>query len=126
MRREIVKSEGVELAVMNLRLLDIPESKRKAVEEFVRELKERCGERVKRVILFGSVARGDYHEESDIDVLVVGSLTLDEVIDVSYPILLKYGELISPHVMSEEYYSMLKANESGFIESVEREGSVIA
>lgn len=110
---------------MDYRLLTIPETKKRAIQEFVKVLRGRYGSKVKRVILFGSVARGDYHGESDIDVLVIGSLTLDEVVEVSYPILLKYGELISPQVMSEEYYSMLKSRNSGFIESVEREGIII-
>ncbi|NOY11992.1 MAG: nucleotidyltransferase domain-containing protein [Archaeoglobi archaeon] len=103
----------------------LSETKRAAIDEFIRELMERYGDRVKRVILFGSVARGDIHSESDIDVLIIGSLTLDDVISISYPILLKYGELISPHIMSEEHYSMLKSRNSGFIKSVEREGIVL-
>lgn len=114
----------LKLVIMNYQLT-IPETKKKAIQEFVKELREKYGEKVKRVILFGSIARGDYHEESDIDVLVIGSLTLDEVVEVSYPILLRYGELISAHVMSEDYYSMLKSRNSGFIDSVEREGILI-
>ena len=46
--------------------------KREAVEYFVKLLKERFGGRIKKVILFGSVARGDAEEDSDIDVLVIG------------------------------------------------------
>ncbi len=105
--------------------LTVPETKKRAIQEFVKVLRRRYGNKVKRVILFGSVARGDYSEESDIDVLVVGSITLDEAVEVSYPILLKYGEFISPQVMSEDYYMMLKSRKSGFIESVEKEGVVI-
>lgn len=105
---------------------NLPETKRKAIEEFVSALKERYKDKIKRVILFGSVARGDFHEESDLDILVVGSISLDEAVEVCYPALLRYGELISPHVMSEEHYLMLKSNKSEFIESVEREGLVIA
>ena len=34
------------------------------------------------VILFGSYARGDYDEESDIDLLIVGEVDFDELMDV--------------------------------------------
>ncbi len=121
---DVVTVNRVDVKLQSM-IKNLPESKRKAIEEFVRGLRKKYGDRVKKVILFGSVARGDFHEESDIDVLVIGSITLDEVIEVSYPILLKYGELISPHVVTEEYYLMLKANRSEFIESVEEEGMVI-
>jgi len=45
--------------------------RRRLAEEFAIRLKAKYGERIQNVILFGSVARGDYREESDIDVLVV-------------------------------------------------------
>ncbi|WP_247232934.1 nucleotidyltransferase domain-containing protein [Telluribacter sp. SYSU D00476] len=34
-------------------------------------LREHYGERLEKVILYGSYARGDYHSESDVDLLVV-------------------------------------------------------
>lgn len=112
----------VEIEVMSSEIIDHLESKKKAIEEFVKILRDRYSDRVKKVILFGSVARGDSSEESDIDVLVVGSMTLDEIINVTFPILLRFGEFISPHVMDEEHYMRLKSERSGFIESVEKEG----
>ncbi|CAD5244121.1 nucleotidyltransferase family protein [Thermococcus camini] len=36
-----------------------------------RKIREAFGERVKEVIIFGSRARGDWNEESDLDVMVV-------------------------------------------------------
>ena len=41
------------------------------LREFVRRLKEAEGENLLRVILFGSMARGDFDEESDTDVFVL-------------------------------------------------------
>lgn len=40
-------------------------------KEFARRLREKLGERVEEIILFGSRARGDAREDSDYDVLVV-------------------------------------------------------
>lgn len=41
------------------------------VANFLDQLDQQCGDRVDRVILFGSRARGDYEPESDIDLLIV-------------------------------------------------------
>ena len=122
---EIVKSGGVELVAMSLQSLDIPEGKRRAIEAFVRELRERYGERVKRVILFGSVARGDYHEESDIDVLVIADeVDLRDISRIATRILLRHGEVISPIVRSEEDFQARKA--FSFYRAVMEEGVKLA
>ncbi|MCW7074784.1 MAG: nucleotidyltransferase domain-containing protein, partial [Candidatus Methanospirare jalkutatii] len=47
---------------------------REAVEEFVRRVLERYKEKIESIILFGSVARGEAKEDSDIDILVVGDV----------------------------------------------------
>lgn len=39
--------------------------------EIEKSIKELFGEKVVKIILFGSYARGDYHAESDIDIIVV-------------------------------------------------------
>ena len=95
---------------------------KEAVEEFVRKLKEKFGSRIESIVVFGSYARGESKEESDIDVLIVGDVKLDEIIDITYPILLRYGVYISPIVMSRDYFEMLKAEKTGFIENVLKEG----
>ena len=49
---------------------------REALDVFVERLYAHCGDRVRSVILFGSMARGDAGPDSDIDVLV--ALTNDD------------------------------------------------
>lgn len=93
--------------------------KREALEAFLKELKEKFGDRIEEVIVFGSYARGDYDEESDIDVLIVGDVPFNDVIEVSTEILLHYGELISPMAISPEEFR--RRNDS-FILRVKREG----
>jgi len=44
---------------------------RRIAEDFARHLKAKYGERIERIILFGSVARGDYGEDSDVDLIVM-------------------------------------------------------
>jgi predicted nucleotidyltransferase len=40
-------------------------------DEVVRRVKEALGDKLYRIILFGSYARGDYDEESDVDIMVL-------------------------------------------------------
>lgn len=95
---------------------------RHALEEFINELGKRYGDKIQEVIVFGSYARGNVKDESDIDVLIVGDVKLEDVIDVSYPLLLKYGVYISPIVMTKEYYEFLKSKNTLFIKNVLSEG----
>jgi len=66
-----------------------------ALDEFIRKLEEKHRDRMDEIIVFGSYARGDAKKDNDIDVLIVGDVKLDEVVDISFPILLEYGIYIS-------------------------------
>lgn len=51
------------------------------VDEFVKGVNQILGNRVKKVILYGSYARGDYNESSDIDIMILTDLTDNEIIE---------------------------------------------
>ncbi|AAB98594.1 TPA: nucleotidyltransferase domain-containing protein [Methanocaldococcus jannaschii] len=95
----------------------------KAIKEFVNALKSKYRGRIKKIILFGSYARGDYTEESDIDILIVGDVDFDYVIDLCTKLLLKYGVVINAIVESEELFNK-KINWS-FHRNVLEEGRVL-
>ncbi len=76
-----------------------------AVADFAaRLLNGPLGETVARIMLFGSVARGEAGPESDIDLLVIGTADLhaleEQASAIAYELLLDKGELISPTVYS--------------------------
>ncbi|MFB0563835.1 MAG: nucleotidyltransferase family protein [Candidatus Lokiarchaeia archaeon] len=73
---------------------------------------------MEKIFLFGSYASGDYGEESDIDVLIIGDIPLEELVDISFPLLLKYGVCVSSHIMVEEHFSFLERAGYGFIKNV--------
>ena len=79
-----------------------------------------------KIILFGSVARGDDREESDIDVLIVSNnpIEIDDIIadEVAW-IMYDKNELISAHVMSEELFNRTKS--FSFLTNVLKEGVLI-
>lgn len=89
----------------------------------------RFGARLREMVLFGSYARGDAHEESDIDVLVVIDDLTDtertEVIDMSY-----FAEdrdsdgwlFLCPLPFSTTRATDLRARDLGVFRAIEREG----
>ena len=52
-----------------------------AIQEFVNKVNELLGNRVKRIILYGSYARGDFNEKSDIDIMILTDLTDNEIVE---------------------------------------------
>lgn len=77
-----------------------------------------------RMILFGSVARGDDNNESDIDILIVldhDNKELESLIDnIVVEFILEKEEVISPHVMTEEHFN--KTKDYSFLKTVMAEG----
>ena len=92
-------------------------------EEFHLKLEETLGEKV-QVILFGSHARGEATEESDIDVLVVledlDKNTLDTVLEIAWRIGFASGKVISVIPAMQGEMELLSA--SPFFQTIQREG----
>ena len=47
--------------------------------KIVQAAMDTLGEKLDKVILYGSYARGDYHDESDIDIMVLANVSMDEL-----------------------------------------------
>lgn len=79
-----------------------------------------------RVIVFGSVARGDVHEDSDIDLMIVKETDrpflkrIDDVLE-----LLHVDVAVEPLVYTPEELERLKREGRDFIEAILREGRVV-
>lgn len=93
---------------------------------FGERMRERFGERLREVKLFGSYARGTARESSDIDVLaVVTGLTRAEkieAIELAAEIGLRRGVHLSPLVWSDTEQARLIALELRLALDIEREG----
>ncbi len=105
--------------------MHIQERYRKAVDEFVRRAKEQYGDRIEKIILFGSVARAEARAESDIDLLVIGDVSVEELVDLSFPILLKHGEFISAKDMKKNQFELLAREKYSFVKNILEEGVVL-
>ena len=100
-------------------------------EEAVTKLKtllsQKLGSNLNSVLLYGSKARGDYSNDSDIDILVVAVTVTPDVKDIIrdavLDIQLEYSLPISAHIRSLDYFTTQQNNRLNlFIYNVEREG----
>lgn len=87
----------------------ILERKYRALEEFTARVRSSpVGDRVARMILYGSVLRGDAGPESDVDLLVVATGDVRAVWqalgDIAFEVMLEHGELVSPIVYCPDEY----------------------
>jgi predicted nucleotidyltransferase len=90
--------------------------------------KEVLGDRLEKVILFGSYARGDYDEESDIDIMIIADIALedvdrtrDKIRGLMEHIDLEYDLLVCLHIArSTVFYKYLNA--SPYYTNVQKEG----
>ncbi len=80
------------------------------IREFKKKAERLYGSRLKSIILYGSWARGQATEDSDIDLAVVleGDVVpgqeIDRMIDIITEINLNYGVLLSVYPVSEKDY----------------------
>ncbi|KZX12683.1 nucleotidyltransferase domain-containing protein [Methanobrevibacter filiformis] len=82
-----------------------------------------------KIILFGSVARDEDTEDSDIDILIITSkkqdkrIIGDDVYDKVIDVLIKTGEHISVKIKHDSYYTKYK--DFSFFSNVNKDGILI-
>lgn len=60
-------------------MTNVPLNISKIIDEFINGIHKILGNRVKKIILYGSYARGDYNNSSDIDIMILTDLTDNEI-----------------------------------------------
>jgi predicted nucleotidyltransferase len=104
----------------------IEDERKRELEDLKKRLTQMLGPQAFKMMLFGSRAREDYGEESDVDVaILVQGLTremkrliLDKVAEIELDYLLP----ISVLVFSEDEFAYLKKRERRLAIDIEREG----
>ncbi len=109
----------------------MPKKISKSISQLLDLIEEVFGDRVKKVILYGSYARGDYKRNSDIDVMILTDLAKDELIeyrdklwDLAYDIELENNVVLSPLVKNIEKYNK-RIDVIPFYMNVQKEGVVL-
>jgi len=83
---------------------------RKAFEEFVDKVQIEFEDSLKKLYLYGSVARGEESDESDVDILAVVETKNQKrkLQDLAFETGLEYEVSFSPIVKTEEEYQKVK------------------
>lgn len=99
------------------------------VEEFKRRIEEKFPGEILEVLIFGSYARGDAANESDIDILVVTKSDNwqkgDEIRETGYGLDEEIDYKLSIQTVSKAHNDFLKQNNFQFAKNVEREGITV-
>ena len=82
------------------------------MQQFAGRVRELLGNTLDSVIVYGSYARGDYSELSDIDVMILVTLSeekikkiSDEISDMALEYLMKFGVDISPVITNIDHFN---------------------
>ena len=106
--------------------------KRVEVEAIVltmaQQIKAELGDKLSSVILYGSYARGDFEEYSDVDVMILIDVPherindyINIIVDITDALVLEHCLIISPILQSVEIFEKYK-EASGFYKNVLNEG----
>ncbi|HIT60314.1 MAG TPA: nucleotidyltransferase domain-containing protein [Candidatus Fimousia stercorigallinarum] len=82
------------------------------MEDFAKNARKILGNSLDSVIVYGSYARGDYSEFSDIDVMLLVSLgdedikkISDQISDLAFDFMMKYSMDISPVITNTDHFN---------------------
>lgn len=105
---------------MNERDKMLPRAAREVIDRII------AGYYPQRVILHGSFARGDHHEGSDVDLVIVKNTDARFVDRIEQVLAFSDGECtIEPLVYTEQELDAMLAARNAFLEKVLEEGVVI-
>lgn len=101
---------------------------RTLLEKYVEEIKKIYGLHLKSVILYGSYARGDFKEDSDIDIMILVDISdlelkqyFEKLSDMTFDFNMDYNLEINPIAKNEEHFKKWISNYP-FYANVNNEG----
>ncbi len=102
------------------------------LSEFILFVKRCFGESLRSVIVYGSYARGDYDEDSDIDIMILVASMEEEIkqlenniYDAAFDLELKYGKVLSPVIKNHEFFEYW-SDTLPFYRNIKTEGVKVA
>lgn len=79
---------------------------------FSEDIKSIIGNKLSQIILYGSYARGEQRENSDIDIMILTTLSDAEIevaerkiFDLAFDYEMDYGVIINPVIKNEEHFN---------------------
>lgn len=108
------------------------EEKKNVLQNFVNDVIAEMGSSVKKIILYGSYARGDFQINSDMDIMILTSLNDEEIAEVEnkiYDIAFEYemsdNVMFSINIKNEEHYNYW-LGALPYYDNIDKEGIVLA
>jgi predicted nucleotidyltransferase len=97
-----------------------------AIRAFTAGAREMLGPLLRDARLFGSRARGEGHEHSDLDIVLIvgagGRARRHALYDLAFDVALAHGVVLAPLVLEEQQFQALKDRERLIARDIEREG----
>lgn len=101
------------------------------LEKYRESIVQILGSRLNRIILYGSYARGDFKQDSDMDIMILADILpeeisgyADRVYDITYDFELQYGMEINPSIQSLQIYEKWKSVYPFFM-NIEKDGVAV-
>ena len=108
------------------------EDKRKILQTFTQDVINELGDSVKKIILYGSYARGDYNAQSDMDIMILTKLHPNEIreientiYDIAFEFQMSEGVMISVNIVNEDQFNYW-LGALPYYDNVAKEGIVLA
>ncbi len=102
------------------------------LEEFVSRVRSVLGDDFVEAILYGSFARGDNRDDSDIDIMILTTLSEEaiekienEIFDIAYDYMLSDAVTISVNVKNKAHFLYWSDN-LPYYKNVKKEGIILA
>lgn len=109
----------------------MPNNVQKIINDFLKKVEAVLGNRLRKIILYGSYARGDYNKSSDIDIMILTDLNDTEIeqyrntiSDIAFDMELETGFIISPLIKNIEKYND-RVDVIPFYMNVNKEGVIL-
>jgi len=97
-----------------------------AIGEFIARARDALGDDLRSARLFGSRARGEGHEDSDLDIALLvsseGRARRHALYDLAFDVGLAYGVALAPLVLEERRFEELKDRERLIARDIEVDG----
>ncbi len=101
------------------------------IDEITEALRDLLKNNLIKIVLYGSYARGDFNNLSDIDIFILVdsekedlNKVLDLILDKLYELDLKYDVTINPLIENTKIYNKYK-DSSLLFENIEKEGVIL-
>ena len=126
----VIKTHGIKMGIA-MGGVAMPQTMQSLIEQYIAELKKIYGTHLRKVILYGSYARGDFSPDSDVDIMILLDMSdadlkaySQQLSYMAYDFNLDNDLDIKPIAKSEEHFRKWVVNYP-FYANIHKEGVVL-